>query len=93
MVKKGGHNMLEPAFAGNSILFGPYTDDFKDIADALERSGAAIRVHDLDDLVFEISSLLLNPGKAKKIGYKAKNFSNIHKGAVEKTVKFVRRYL
>jgi 3-deoxy-D-manno-octulosonic-acid transferase len=46
LVKAGGHNPLEPAAAGKPVLFGPHTDDFRWICQALEQAGGAIRVAD-----------------------------------------------
>lgn len=49
----GGQNMLEPLFAGTPVLFGPFTDTFRDIAQAIldKKAGFLVRsgreIHDI----------------------------------------------
>src|SRR5262245_12987224 len=38
----GGHNLLGPAVFGKPVVFGPYMQNFKEIADAFLTNGAAI---------------------------------------------------
>lgn len=40
----GGQNMLEPLFAGTPVLFGPFTENFKDIAGAILEKKAGFLV-------------------------------------------------
>src|SRR5207253_6368684 len=54
LVDHGGHNILEPAIYGKPIVFGPYMQNFKEIADAFLGNDAAIQVHsdhELDDVL------------------------------------------
>jgi len=44
LVPVGGHNLLEPLAAGVPVLFGPHTEHVAEMAAALGRSGAGVRV-------------------------------------------------
>ena len=44
LVDHGGHNILEPAIFGKPIVFGPYMQNFKEIADTFLANGAAVQV-------------------------------------------------
>src|SRR5205814_1615515 len=41
LVPAGGHNILEPALYGKPIVFGPYMQNFGEIAEAFLGDGAA----------------------------------------------------
>ena len=43
LVDQGGHNILEPAVHGKAIVFGPYMQNFKEIADEFLANHAAFR--------------------------------------------------
>ena len=44
LVDQGGHNILEPAVFGKAIVFGPYMQNFAEIARAFLDNDAAIQV-------------------------------------------------
>ena len=44
LVDQGGHNILEPAVFGKAIVFGPYMQNFSEIARAFLERDAAIQV-------------------------------------------------
>ncbi|NRB10000.1 MAG: 3-deoxy-D-manno-octulosonic acid transferase [Rickettsiaceae bacterium] len=48
--KKGGHNLLEPAYFNNVILFGPDMSNHQDIADDMLKLQAAIQIHNQEEL-------------------------------------------
>ena len=54
----GGHNILEPARFGCTILFGPYMENNKDMADLLLEYKAVIQIHTNDDLYKYLDLLL-----------------------------------
>ena len=43
LVKRGGHNILEPAYFARAILTGPYTENFRDIVSCFEAGNAVVR--------------------------------------------------
>lgn len=48
--KRGGHNLLEPAYFGKVILLGPDMSNFQNIADEMIKKEAAIQVKDINEL-------------------------------------------
>ena len=58
-MKKGGHNILEPAALGKPVLFGPYMFNFRDIRELFLSDQAGIEVIDEHDLEAKIKDLLL----------------------------------
>lgn len=61
LVPRGGHNILEPAYYQKPIFFGPYMNNFQDLAQRfLEEEGARV-VRNEDDLV----EMMINAGSEK----------------------------
>ena len=60
LISHGGQNPLEPAREGNYILFGPHTDNFKEVYEMLENLKIAKKVKSIKNM----KSLVL-----KKINY------------------------
>ncbi|HEY3276977.1 MAG TPA: glycosyltransferase N-terminal domain-containing protein, partial [Syntrophorhabdaceae bacterium] len=54
----GGQNMLEPLFFGTPVLFGPYVENFREIAAEIVAQGAGVTVESGDEL-FQIMSNIL----------------------------------
>ena len=52
---RGGQNMMEPAAYGASVMFGPYTANFRETVEQLLTRNAARRVADADELIAETS--------------------------------------
>ena len=88
----GGHNILEPAYWGNPIIFGPHMDNFPIASDFL-KEGAALMVKDSRDIAATVKDLLMNTEKAKQMGQKAKSIIDSNTGAVEKALGLVRGFL
>ncbi|NIN92433.1 3-deoxy-D-manno-octulosonic acid transferase [bacterium] len=85
LVPVGGHNILEPASLGKGVLFGPYMDNFKEIAQAFISRGAGRVVSNKEDLLNSILQLLSNPEELKRMGRTAVEIVKVHKGAAEKS--------
>ena len=81
LVRKGGHNVLEPAAWGKPVLFGPHTEDFSDAAVLLEKAGGGIRVRDASGLARAVLSLARAPEDARERGRRARRVLLAHQGA------------
>ena len=84
LVKKGGHNVLEPAFFAKPILFGRHMFNFRDIADLFLNSKAAIMVCDESDLRRRIVELLNNRQEALRMGESARGLISLNQGATKR---------
>ncbi len=89
----GGHNILEPAFYGRPILFGPHMENFQEIAELFLSGGGALSVKDASDLAQKLLWLLHNPQEAKAMGERARSIVHRHRGAMERTRELVKEYL
>ncbi len=79
----GGHNLVEPAFFGLPILFGPYINNTRESAIELIKSGSAIIVANETEFKKTISNLLDNPSKRKKMGENSKQYIKQKSGVVK----------
>ena len=80
LVPDGGHNPLEPAAFGKPILFGPYMDDFTEIASDLLEKNAAIVCHDEDDIFDNVKHLLTDLTLRNEMGDQAQSLVLQHRG-------------
>lgn len=88
----GGHNILEPAYWSNPIIFGTHMENFPIHREFLD-SSAAILVMNSSDIVKNVTELLNAPERAKAMGSRAKAIVDENTGAVDKAIELVRRYL
>ncbi|MEK6744585.1 MAG: 3-deoxy-D-manno-octulosonic acid transferase [Nitrospirota bacterium] len=86
LVKVGGHNLLEPAAMKKPVIFSSYMFNFKEISEALIRSGGGIMVKDKDELYGKIDNLLADKELARSIGEKAFKVILENSGATARTI-------
>ncbi len=84
LVNIGGHNMLEAAAAGVPVLFGPYTANFKEIAEKMIATDAAIRCLDEEALAQTILQLYSDSGRREILVKNGMLFLEKNRGATEK---------
>lgn len=84
LVPLGGQNVLEPAFLGKPVLFGPHTENFREEAERLTASGGGFRVGSPSELGWRIAALLADPDLAHGSGQRALLAVEHHRGAVER---------
>ena len=93
LVKEGGHNPLEPAAYGKPVLFGPDMSDFKAISDMMIRGGGAVKVESANALYEAVDRLLRYPSQAETMGTHAFRIFSENKGAVEKTLRVLEKFV
>ncbi|MFH1339261.1 MAG: 3-deoxy-D-manno-octulosonic acid transferase [Candidatus Omnitrophota bacterium] len=93
LVKKGGHNILEPAFFQKPIIFGPYMFNFRDISDLFLSRGAARMIHSQQELPDTIRFFLRMPSEREAMGKKARHLVLENRGAVKKNIDLIRKKL
>jgi 3-deoxy-D-manno-octulosonic-acid transferase len=92
LVPTGGHNILEPAYWGKPILFGPHMENFPIALDFLAQ-GAAVQVNDAREISGAVIDLLSNREKASGMGMNAKDIVEKNRGAVKTASEAVRRLI
>jgi 3-deoxy-D-manno-octulosonic-acid transferase len=93
LVKKGGHNPIEPALFGKPILFGKFMFNFKEIRNCFLKEHAAIEVESPEALELELRKLLASPGDREKLGNAARGLIEKNRGAAGKTFTILRSLL
>jgi 3-deoxy-D-manno-octulosonic-acid transferase len=93
LVPAGGHNILEPASLGKGVLFGPYMDNFEEIAQSFISSGAGRVISNREELLKSIIELLANPEELQRMGKAALEIVKAHKGASEKSATLAKNLL
>jgi 3-deoxy-D-manno-octulosonic-acid transferase len=85
LVPKGGHNVLEAAQSGSTILIGPHTENFRDIVGIFQRADA-LRVVTPESLASTVLHLLQNDAEREGLGQRALEVMQAQQGATERTV-------
>lgn len=93
LVDAGGHNLLEPARWHKPVLFGPFTGNFKALAEEMKRSGGGIEVNSGEDLIREITLLLQDPQKLRAMGEKAYQVAAEDPAVLNQNMALAQRYL
>ena len=82
LIKRGGHNPIEPALLSKPILVGEHTFNFKEITQGLIDEGAGLICHDESALASRLLKLLGDSSLRMSMGEKALFFARRNQGAV-----------
>lgn len=85
LVKKGGHNIIEPAYFKKPVLTGPYMFNFREITDCFLKGNALIRVHNAQALKSSLRRLLKDNALQAEYGRRMNEVFRRHQGAIGKT--------
>jgi 3-deoxy-D-manno-octulosonic-acid transferase len=89
LVDHGGHNILEPAVHGKPIVFGPYMQNFAEIADQFLANQAAVQVRSPDELTDVVTRLAGDPVERARIGAAARALVEANRGAKARTLEAI----
>ena len=89
----GGHNLLEPAFFGIPVLFGPYTYNFTTMSELMIKHRAGKMVADESELLNVMLELLAQQSKRDEIGRRAKVFVEQNQGALARAMGILEPYI
>jgi len=92
-VNIGGHNILEPVVHKKPVVFGPYMQNFSEIAQTLEESGAGILARTKEDLLVQAKKLLNDKQHAQLLGEKGFQVIQKHQGATDRNMEMVNRFI
>jgi 3-deoxy-D-manno-octulosonic-acid transferase len=93
LIKKGGHNILEPAVLAKPVIFGPYMFNFRDIARMFLDNQAALSVRGSGELKTRLKELLDNPAKALLLGVRGRQLILENRGATGRILKEIESFL
>jgi 3-deoxy-D-manno-octulosonic-acid transferase len=83
---RGGQNMMEPAAFGAAVMFGPYTDNFRETVEELLSRGGARRVADATGIARSLIEDLDDPETAAVRGAAGRAYVLAQNGAAERTL-------
>lgn len=84
LVPVGGHNLLEPAALGLSVISGPDVFNAQEIADMFVAQGACEIVQDADGLAAAIAELFADPERAQAMGECGREIVESNRGSLAK---------
>ncbi len=95
IVDKGGHNVLEPAAAGATVVTGAHTHNFHAIVELMNEAGALVQLPVLEDAVagdeiaYVFEKLLASPAEREELGRRAKQLISANQGAADRTMQLI----
>jgi 3-deoxy-D-manno-octulosonic-acid transferase len=89
LVKKGGHNILEPAALSKPVITGPHMFNFRDIAGSFIENKACVVVDDAQGLYAAVKDLLGNPEEINRITQRAKEVILKNQGATRRNIEYI----
>ncbi len=89
LVRKGGHNPLEPAQFGVPVVMGPSFENFRDVVMKLEEAGGIRIVRDQVELGRVVAELLADRREAMSIGEAGRRVFEEQQGATERSVRAI----
>ena len=87
----GGQNLLEACAVGCPVIVGPHTFNFEEATRDAIAAGAAIRVESGADLARAVEALFDDAARRESMGKAGKQFTALHRGATEKTLRLLDR--
>ena len=87
----GGQNLLEACAVGKPVLIGPHTFNFQQASAVAIEVGAALRVHEVEDLRRALMQLLDDAGLRASMGEAGLALMRAHHGATQRTLALVQR--
>lgn len=81
LARRGGHNILEPAYFGKPVIAGPHMENFAEIAQEFQAGGALLRIENGDRLATAVARLIDEPGE---FGARARELAMAKRGVVDR---------
>jgi 3-deoxy-D-manno-octulosonic-acid transferase len=85
----GGQNILEPLFFGTPVIFGPFMENFKDIADIVLENKAGLMVSNGNDLYAAIKNIILDEPLRSEMGDAGRLIIQQQQDVMKKTIDIV----
>jgi len=90
LVATGGHNLVEPAFWGKPVVFGPHMHNFRDAAECFLRAGAAVEIQSPEQLAAECIRLFGDAARREELGVRARRVLQEESGVTQRILEWLR---
>jgi tetraacyldisaccharide 4'-kinase len=80
LARRGGHNILEPAYFGKAVIAGPRMENFSAIASEFTEAGALVRIQEAGGLAAAVDGLLREAGEREAIGQRSRRLAEARRG-------------
>jgi len=81
LARRGGHNILEPAFFAAPTITGPHMENFPEIAASFLAGGGLVRIESGAAMAAAVAALIEDPQQRKSIGERARSLALAERGA------------
>jgi 3-deoxy-D-manno-octulosonic-acid transferase len=89
LVPRGGHNILEPVFAGRPVLYGKHTSNVRHAVEIVAASGAGRCVDDPRDLGQAVRDELSDLDDARRRGEQGRAALEHHRGSAKRVATLI----
>jgi 3-deoxy-D-manno-octulosonic-acid transferase len=89
LVKRGGHNPLEPAQFGVPVIMGPSFENFRDVVAKMIEADSIRIVNDEAELAVAFTELVTNREAAKAMGERGRRVFEEQRGATKRAVEAI----
>ena len=89
LVKRGGHNPLEPAQFGIPVIMGPSFENFRDVVAKMQAADAICIVEDWEQLQGVVLGMLKDREAAKAMGERGRRVFEEQQGATARAVEAI----
>ena len=91
MVKKGGHNILEPVSLKKPVIFGPYMFNFREVSELFLANQAALTAANSQELADKVKELLNSNLLAKGLVERAYELIIKNRGATNRNIQIIKQ--
>ncbi len=92
LAHRGGHNILEPAAFGRTVIVGPHMENFPTIIEAFRSAGAVVEIRSAEDLGPTVAGLLADPARRRQLGERARRAAAAEQGATGRALEAILTY-
>lgn len=89
----GGHNILEAIIYKKPVFFGPYMDNFTEIARVVKETGGGIQIRSEAEFISMARELLEDEEKFNELGKRAYRVIEENQGSVSKSLEILERFI